>query len=248
MPPLLLADDETVAVALGLRHAASGTISGVEEASVRALAKIEQILPPRLRRRVEALQAIVVHPYVAKSAVDSAVLSTLAGACRDRESVRFRYLDFSGKASSRAVEPCRLVHTGRSWYLVAWDTGRTDWRTFRVDRIQPRVSTGVRFPPRNPPADDLAAYVTRGQLLAPPCRAKLKLLTDAETAAKQLAWYGLIEAASDRTCYFEVRSSSYAMLAVHLGMLEFEFEVVEPPVLVAELRRVIERYRKALGS
>jgi predicted DNA-binding transcriptional regulator YafY len=163
MPPLLLDDDEAVAVALGLRCAAAGGIEGIEESSVRALSKIEQILPPRLGRRVAALQAMIVTPDgTGCTSVDARVLSVIAGACRDQEILRFRYSDHAGAASARSVEPHRLVNTGRRWYLVAWDSDREAWRTFRVDRIQPRIATGPRCAPRDPPARDLAAYVLRG--------------------------------------------------------------------------------------
>src|SRR6516165_2239243 len=123
MPPLLLDDEEAVAVALGLRSAATGAVQGIEEASMRALAKIEQILPSRLGRRLAALQSSIVTTGPARTPVDSRTLSTIAGACRDQESLEFRYRDHEGRLSSRRVEPHRLVHTGFRWYLVAWDRG-----------------------------------------------------------------------------------------------------------------------------
>src|SRR6266540_2965783 len=122
MPPLLLDDEEAVAVAVGLRTATGGAIAGIEETSVRALAKLEQVLPSRLRRRVNAVQEFTV-PFVRPGGptVDADVLAVIAGACRDRERLRFPYKTFDGTASRRLVEPLRLVHTGRRWYLVAWD-------------------------------------------------------------------------------------------------------------------------------
>jgi predicted DNA-binding transcriptional regulator YafY len=194
MPPLLLDDEEAVAVALGVRYAAAGAIEGVEEASLRALSKIEQILPPRLGRRVAALQTVVVTPAQCGSGVNARMLSAIAGACRDQEALRFRYRDHAGAASSRSVEPHRLVSTGRRWYLVAWDSDRRDWRTFRVDRIQPRLTAGPRVAPRDPPARDLGAYVTRGVWNAPACRARIKLLVAADVVAARLPPYiGLLE-------------------------------------------------------
>ena len=137
-----------------------------KEASVRALSKIEQILPPRLGRRVAALQAVIVMPARAEATVPAGTLSTIAAACRDCEALKFRYRDHrAGTASARFVEPHRLVSTGRRWYLVAWDSDRKAWRTFRVDRMQPRLTTGPRFAPREPPARDLAAYVARRRLV-----------------------------------------------------------------------------------
>ena len=147
MPPLLLDDEEAVAVALGLRCASAGSVAGIEEASLRALSKMEQLLPPRLARRIAALQTMIVTPAGGAAAVDAQLLSSIAAACRDTLTLRFRYRDHAGTATARLVEPHRLVNTGRRWYLVAWDTGREDWRTFRVDRIQPRPATGAAFAP-----------------------------------------------------------------------------------------------------
>ncbi len=249
MPPLLLDDEEAVAVALGLRFAASGSVEGVEEASVRALAKIEQILPARLARRVAALQSVVVMPGHTESSVDARVLSIIAGACRDLESLRFRYRDYSGTATMRTVEPHRLVNTGRRWYLVAWDTARTDWRTFRVDRIQEKVTTGDRFAPRDPPAKDLAAYVSKGAWLAPRCRARVKLLAAAELIAARLPpGIGMLEPIDARSCFFEVGAATFESLAMHLMFLGVDFELDGPQELLDQVGRLGERYRNAVAG
>ena len=245
MPPLLLDDDEAVAVALGLRLAAGGSVEGVEEASVRALTKIEQILPGRLARRVAALQSVIVVPARMESAVDARMLSVIAGACRDLEMLRFRYSDRGGVASTRAVEPHRLVNTGRRWYLVAWDTDRAAWRTFRVDRIQARVTTGSRFAPRDPPSADLAAYVSRGAW-APTCGARIKLFAAAEDVAERLPpGIGVLEPIDGQSCFFDVGAPSYESLAMRLIFLGVDFELSEPPELVEEVRRLALRYRNA---
>jgi predicted DNA-binding transcriptional regulator YafY len=245
MPPLLLDDDEAVAVALGLRYAAGGSVEGVEEASVRALTKIEQILPARLARRVAALQSAIVMPARMESAVDARMLSVIAGACRDLEMLRFRYSDRGGVASTRAVEPHRLVNTGRRWYLVAWDTDRAAWRTFRVDRIQARVTTGLRFAPRDPPSTDLAAYVSHGAW-APTCGARIKLFAAAEAVAERIPpGIGVLEPIDGQSCFFEVGASSYERLAMHLVFLGVDFELSGPSELVEEVGRLAERYRKA---
>lgn len=247
MPPLLLDDEEAVAVALGLRFAAGGSVEGVEEASVRALTKIEQILPARLARRVAALQSVIVVPARTESAVDARMLSVMAGACRDLEMLRFRYSDRGGVVSARLVEPHRLVNTGRRWYLVAWDTGRADWRTFRVDRIQAKVTTGERFVPRDPPSADLAAYVSRGAW-APSCAARVKLLVAAEVVTERLPpGIGIVEPIDGRSCFFDIGASSYERLAMHLVFLGVDFELNGPAELVAEVGRLAERYRKATG-
>src|SRR6266545_2546717 len=147
LPPLLLDDDEAVAVAVGLRTAAGGSVAGIEETSVRALVKLEQVLPSRLRHRVNALWTSTVPVPVPGdgATVDAEVLTAIAGACRDHQRLRFDYRDHGGSASVRTVEPHRLVCWGRRWYLLAWDTDRNDWRTFRVDRLQPRTPTGYRL-------------------------------------------------------------------------------------------------------
>src|SRR5579859_6211476 len=164
LPPLLLDDEEAIAVALGLRTAAVGAIGGIEDTSLRALAKLERVLPVRLRRRLNALSAatLAVPPDQPGPLVDARTLGLLAAACRDQERVSFEYRDHRGGGSARSVEPHRLVSWGRRWYLVAWDPGPGDWRTFRVDRISGRPATGPRFHPRPPPQEDLAAYVSRG--------------------------------------------------------------------------------------
>jgi len=249
MPPLLLDDEEAVAVSLGLRLAAGGNVEGVEEASMRALSKIEQILPARLGRRVAALQAAIVMPGRAESAVDARMLSILAGACRDLESLRFRYRDYGGAVSVRSVEPHRLVHTGRRWYLVAWDTGREDWRTFRVDRMEEKVAAGARFEPREPPAKDLAVYVAKGAWTSPRCRARIKLLVAADEAARHLPPHvGMIEAIDERSCWFNAGAPSFESLATHLVFLGMDFELSEPAELVEHVSRLAERYRRAVAA
>src|SRR5215475_872352 len=163
LPPLLLDDDEAVAVALGLRTAASGSVAGIEETSVRALAKLQQVLPARLRRRVSAFHMVTLSMPSPGPQVDPDVLTVIASACRDHERLRFDYRAHSGAASRRSVEPYRLVNDRRRWYLVAFDTDRDAWRTFRVDRIEPRTPAGPRFTPRAlPPDQEIAAQVARG--------------------------------------------------------------------------------------
>ncbi|MFN0104128.1 MAG: helix-turn-helix transcriptional regulator [Bryobacteraceae bacterium] len=246
MPPLLLDDDEAVAVFVGLRQVATGGIAGVEEASVRALSKMEQILPARLGRRVAALSSVVVTAPSPDAAVDARTLTTLAGACRDRESLRFRYLDHAGKATARRVEPYRLVHTGLRWYLAAWDLDRQDWRTFRVDRIGPRPACGERFAARPAPPGDLAAFVTEGYWRSlETCRARVKLSLPLEEAARRMPG-GIFEAVDEGLCYWELGAASYEKLALHLAWMGAEFTVEGPAELVEAVRRVGERYGRAI--
>ena len=167
LPPLLLDDEEAVAVAVGLRTAAGGTITGIEEASVRALAKLEQVFPSRLRHRVSALHSVTVPLPGAAPPVDPAILTVVATAARDRQRIRFGYTSHDGTQGSRAAEPHRLVNIGRCWYLLAWDPARDGWRTFRADRITTPQITGPRFTLRDPPGGDAAAYVSRSVSSAP---------------------------------------------------------------------------------
>lgn len=152
LPPLILDDDEAVAVAVGLRTATAGSVAGIEETSLRALAKLEHVLPSRLRHRVRTLQEATLRAGNAPGPQVSAdSLMTIADACRRSERLRLDYTTPRGEHSRRTVEPHRLISFGRQWYLVAWDTDREDWRTFRVDRLSPPTPTGPRFAPRDPP-------------------------------------------------------------------------------------------------
>jgi predicted DNA-binding transcriptional regulator YafY len=247
LPPLLLDDDEAVAVAVGLRTAASGTVTGIEEASVRALAKLQQVLPARLRQRVSALHSFILPLANTGPTVDAETLSAIASACRDYQKLRFGYNSRDGVASTREVEPHRLVHTGRRWYLAAWDLGRNNWRTFRVDRIESRITTGQRFAPRQPPEGDFAAFVTRSVAYAPyPHRARIVLHVSIEKAAERVPpGAGTLEALDDHTCELRMGASSLDTLSVYLGLIGFDFEVREPPELVEHLRSLAARFSRA---
>lgn len=183
LPPLVVDDDEAVALAVGLRTAAQSGIAGVDEASVRALAKIVQVMPPRLRRRVDALRTTTLSTTLGPTpTTDPAILTAFAQACRDEERIEFAYVARDGQASNRTVEPHRLVSIERRWYLVAYDLTRFDWRSFRLDRIAEPHPTGVRFRPRALPAEDAAEYV----------RASL------HSAVEPLVVEAVIEAPNDR--------------------------------------------------
>ncbi|MEV0412183.1 YafY family protein [Streptomyces sp. NPDC050448] len=240
LPPLLLDDDEAVAVAVGLRTAAGNGVEGIGEASVRALAKLEQVLPGRLRRRVSALNEFTV-PMLrgpSRATVDPSVLTELAAACRDSERLRFGYRDHEGSASRRVVEPHRLVCTERRWYLVAWDLDREGWRTFRADRIEPRPPHGPRFTPRPAPAEDLAAYVSRGVAQAAyAARAVLRLKMPAEAAARIVGPSdGALEPLDAESCLLRTGAVNLDVLVIHVMLLGCEFEVLEPPELTDRIR------------
>ncbi|MEV1049433.1 YafY family protein [Streptomyces sp. NPDC049916] len=252
LPPLLLDDDEAVAVAVGLRTAAGQGVEGIGETSVRALAKLEQVLPDRLRRRVGALGAFTV-PMLRgpdDSAVDPAVLTELAAACRDTERLRFAYRTHGGDLSRRTVEPHRLVCTEHRWYLVAWDLDRADWRTFRADRISPAPPHGPRFTPRPPPADDIAAYVSQGVAVsAYPARAVILLKAPLARAARQVSpSAGVLEAVDADTCRLITGAPDLTVLVIHVLMMGIDFEVVEPPELTEVMRRARNRLTLALGD
>lgn len=247
LPPLLLNDDEAVAVVLGLRTAASGTIAGIEESSQRALAKLEQILPARLRHRISALQAATVSMSAGTPVVDADVLTSIAAAIRDHERLRFDYRTHSGSESRRTAEPHRLVHTGRHWYLVGWDVDRADWRTYRVDRLRPRVPNGPRFTPREAPEVDLARFVSHGVSTAPyRYRARITLEVSAEVAADRISpATGVIEAIDGGHCLLHLGANTLNELAVYTGLFGFGFRVHEPPELIDHLRALAQRVTAA---
>jgi predicted DNA-binding transcriptional regulator YafY len=238
LPPLLLDDEEAVAVAVGLRTAAGGSVTGIEETSLRALAKLERMLPNRLRRRVAALQAYTLDAGAGGPTVDAELLALLAGACRDAERLRFDYVSHSGTAARRVVEPHRVVFLRRRWYLVAWDVDREDWRTFRVDRIDGPASTGVRSPPRRVPADDAAAFVAQSLSAAPNrFEARITLHASAEAMRARIPpHWGAFEPLDDETCEYRSGDDNVEWLAVRVLMLGVDFDVHEPPELAEHLR------------
>lgn len=240
MPPLLLDDDEAVAAFVGLQQ-----IAGAGEAAVRALVKMEQILPARLVGKVGALQSVVVTSSSSGVAVDGKLLTVLAGACRDRIGVRFRYADHGGRASVRRVEPFRLVLASGRWYLVAWDLDRDAWRTFRVDRISSRPAMEVRFVARPAPAEDLGSFVRDGYWrTVEKCRARARVALGAVEAAKRYPG-GVFTAISDTECEWEVAGSCWDAVAMHLGWLGVDFNVPGPVELLEALQRLEKRYGRA---
>jgi predicted DNA-binding transcriptional regulator YafY len=252
LPPLLLDDEEAVAVAVGLRTAASGSVAGIEETSLRALAKLEQVLPSRLRRRVNALQTYVISVPSGNAGprVDARVLTDLTAACRDHETVRFDYTGHDGASSRRNVEPYSLVSWGRRWYLVAWDLVREDWRTFRVDRMTLKSPGGPRFTPRELPAEDLARYVSERAAAAPwRVQAEVTVYASAAAVAERLPpFVGPVRAVDEETCVLSTGSDTPETLAVYLGMIGSDFTVAGPPELLDALAVLAERYRRAGGA
>ncbi|GIF65584.1 transcriptional regulator [Asanoa ishikariensis] len=248
MPPLLLDDDEAVAIAVGLRTTARQPVAGIADASVRALAKLQQVLPTRLRQRVGVLTAATAPTDTAL--VDPEQLTALAAAAASNERVNFDYHDQDGIPSQRLVEPHRLVMTGRRWYLVGYDNERHDWRTFRADRIDNTKSTGVRVPPRELPVDDAAAFVT-SQLhdLAPVYAASAVIQLPAAQAASRLGdAAGTLEPLDEHSCRWTSPGDTVDWLAFRLTSLGCDFTVHEPVELVDHLRRVGARIARATAG
>lgn len=248
LPPLLLEDDEALAVALGLRTASVGTVAGLEEPAVRALAKLEQMMPARLRRRFNAFREAVAPLYHDGPQVQPSVLSALAGTCRSHERAMFRYEDHQGKASQRDVEPHGLVHTGSRWYLVAWDLIREDWRTFRVDRIGGKIRVGPRFSPKSVPEGDAAAFVSRS-VASRPYAFQARILFAASRQQVTLRvppLAGHLQAIDDSHCRMETGGHTLERLALYILLVGEDFIVEDPPELEVELKKIATRIRKAI--
>ncbi|WP_017627343.1 helix-turn-helix transcriptional regulator [Nocardiopsis chromatogenes] len=250
LPPLLLDDEEAVAVAVGLRSAAAGgALSGIEETSARALAKLEQVLPSRLRRRVGAVHAYTDAIGRRAPLVEGEHLTEIAACCRDAESLRFGYRDYTGAETRRLVEPHRMVHVSGRWYLLAWDVNRDDWRVFRLDRIEDPLSRGPRFRPRTPP-DDAATYVAKSISSSPYSHTARILLhaPESEVTQRLSPMAGVLTALDDGTCELRTGSHGLETLAIHLSFLGLEFTVLEPKELVGYLRDLGDRIGRAVAS
>ena len=249
MPPLLLDDDEAIAIAVGLRTAARASVRGIEETSVRALVKLEQVLPSHLRRRVRALGAATSAVAPGGPEVDAQVLSVLAAACRDSERVRFAYRGRDGAGSRREVEPHSLVNVGRR-YLVAWDHGRVGWRTFRVDRLSRPGATGARFEPRELPAKDGAAYVSQS-LSAAPNRYEARVTLHAPFDSMR-RWvpghWGSLEPLDEERCELRTGDDDLDWLALRILMFRVDFEVHEPQELREHVRMLSARMERAAAA
>jgi len=250
MPPLLLDEEEAIAIAVGLRTAARASVTGIEETSIRALVKLEQVLPAHLRRRVAALGSATVAPPADGPTVDPQHLTTIAAACRDSECLRFDYSSRDGTATRREVEPHALVNLGRRWYLVAWDRRRDDWRTFRVDRLDRPAATGVRFTARALPAEDAAAYVQQSIAGAfSRFEARVTVHASADEVARRLPHLaGVLTPIDERRCEYRTSDDHLEWLAMRIAMLGVDVDVHEPPELIAHLRALARRLRRAAGA
>ncbi|WP_152363758.1 helix-turn-helix transcriptional regulator [Microlunatus speluncae] len=242
LPPLLLDDDEAVAIVLGLIGVADGSVAGVEESSVRALTKLERILPPRLRARTTVLRQSTATVRRDDQRVDPATITAIATACRDHEGLRFDYTDAEGTITLRRVDPQRLVHH-RRWYLVGYDTDRDDWRTFRLDRIRLRTPGGPRFRPRPDPDGDAAAYLAR--VFGERSR-RIEVTVRLAAAAEEIVgWmrpeWGEVTPIDDRHCRFRTTTDSYEIAAISIGLIGVPFEILDPPEFADYVRAMGHR-------
>jgi predicted DNA-binding transcriptional regulator YafY len=255
LPPLLLDGDEAVALAVGLLTSAHSAVSGVEESSVRALTKVVQVMPPALRRRVNALQAVTI-PAVwgpgsagQTSSVDPAVLTAAAQACRDEERLRFSYTAQRGEQSHRNVEPLRLVSLGRRWYLVAFDLTREAWRTFRLDRIRDPLNTGHTFRPRALPAPDAATFVRSSMESLATTYAVEAIVHAPEARVRSVVGHwATLEPLDEQRTRLRMTVDSLDWPALALGAIRADFEILSPPELTAHLAEWSTRFSRATAS
>ncbi|MFD7284758.1 helix-turn-helix transcriptional regulator [Streptomyces sp. NPDC059863] len=259
LPPLLFDDEQAVALAVALQIATTAG-AGIEEAAVRALNTVRQVMPARLRHRIDTLRVTAVERPASRHnpQVDSGVLMTLSAAVHAREVLRFDYTPASPPGTSeddrseppkRRVQPHHLVTWGGRWYLVAWDLDREDWRTFRVDRITPRTPTGPRFTPRELPGGSVAAFVTarfRGSDGSGhwPCRGEVILALPAAAVSPYTA-DGVVEELGQDRCRLVLGSWSWAGLAATIGRFDADIEVVGPAELKDAFARLARRYADA---
>jgi predicted DNA-binding transcriptional regulator YafY len=252
LPPLLVDEDEAVALAVGLQAAAQGAVWGIEESSVRALAKVVQVMPARLRRRVEALSAMTVPASwggTAQATVDPGILTTTALACRDSERIRFSYTAAAGQRTDRHVEPHRLVLLGRRWYLVAYDLSRHDWRSFRLDRLAAPQGTGARFRPRTLPSADAAAFVRAG-VDNVTATYDVEVLVEAPAAAirERIGRWSTVEDLGATRCLVRMTADSLDWPVMALGMAGADFRIVSPPELLDRVRHWGRRFSQATAA
>ncbi|MCC8250037.1 helix-turn-helix transcriptional regulator [Saccharothrix luteola] len=248
LPPLLFDDEQAVALSVALRIATTTGV-GIEEAAARALNTVRQVMPARLRHRIDTLQVTAVERAAAPQ-VDSDVLMAISGAVHAREVLRFDYTTApTSDAPPRRVEPHHLVTRGGRWYLVAWDLDRDDWRTFRADRITPRTPTGPRFTPRDLPAENVAAFVAArfsgsdgsgGR----PCHGEVILDLPAADVSP-FVHDGVVEALTPNRCRVTLGSWSWPALAATIGRFDADIEVVGPPELKDAFAHLARRYAKA---
>lgn len=248
LPPLMLDDDEGMAISIALQAAAPTGVARVEDATQRALAKLDQLLPTRAQKRLKALRASIVRVGGQTGpAVELAAVAALAAACAEQVAIAFDYQDQRGQSTRREVEPMQVVHMERRWYLAAWDRAREDFRTFRLDRVSLPVERKRPFTPRAAPGDDLTSYVRRSVTVEPyRHRVRVRLPVPLDEARAQIsASYGMLTAIDEQSCRFETGGSSLEVVATWIAMLGFDFVVEEPPELNARIRALAARLMRS---
>jgi predicted DNA-binding transcriptional regulator YafY len=247
LPPLVLDDDEAVALVVGLQAAAQTAVAGMAEASVRTLTKVVQVLPVGLRRRADALRAVTVSAgWRVDARVDPHALTAVAQACRDTERLGFGYTAANGERTERLVEPFRLVALGRRWYLVAYDVSRGDWRSFRLDRLAEPRSTGARFAPRPLPAEDPAAFVRAGIGSRTPTHdVEVLVEAPADDVRRRIGQWATVDDLEEGRCRVRMEPDDLGWPALALGVVGAEFTVVSPPELRELLGEWSGRFTRA---
>lgn len=246
LPPLLLDDEEALAVSIALRTATAGAVGGIEEPALRALVKLEQAMPARLRKRVDALRSAILPLTHTGPVVEASVLAALALACRDQLRTEFTYEDSQGRSAKRSVEPQGVVHTGQRWYLVAWDRVRNDWRTFRIDRIVGDPQVGAHFAPRaSPDGGDLKGYVSRS-ISAPHHAEQARVVLHAPYAvmSRRIPPSAGVVSTRDQGQRCQLECAANDSLVYWLMALDVEFEVLAPAALKERLRVAGERAQR----
>ena len=246
LPPLLLEDEEAVAIAVSLQGSAAGGTPGMEETAVQALTKVIGLMPPRLRRQMDALRSQTERlPWSTGPALDPALLSTLAQACRDSEPIHFTYTAKDAEPTDRWVEPHRMVSMGRRWYLVAYDRDRQDWRSFRVDRITAPRTSGQTFRPRELPAADALSFVQAG-IRRMPQRYAVRVVFDTEPAVVRAVaghWGAVSGGAHGTVLEMNVDTLDWPMFM--LGAIDADFTVESPPELAAAVAGAAARFARS---
>ena len=251
IPPLTLAPDEAVAIAVGLRAAAIGPVTGLEESAAGALAKLEQSLSSETRERIVAVERSML-PLVAARAgsIDIDVVVTVSRAIREFRRLRIDYTRHDGAAVRRTIEPHRILHTADRWYLVAWDVERESWRTLRVDRLVPRTPFGARFRPREIPQEELRRFTTESIAVRPwPYHAMLRMHAPADDVRARFGpTVARVDELDGGTCRLETGAKSWEELALYIGTTGIEFDVIEGDGLAAALEQIAARLLRAAAS
>ena len=250
LPPLHLDEDEATAVFVGLHTAAGAGVTGADTASIRALSKLERVLPARLKRRLATLRTSVLRLADHAPSISLSDVSLLAAACSERLVTRFSYPGKGDEVNAREVEPHRIVHVGQRWYLVAWDVRKSAWLTFRIDRIRQPETLERRFEGRSPPQDDLVRYVTES-LSSSPYRYRARVLLHSPPEplrARVTAYEGVLEPVAPDRCILQTGAHSLDALGVFVAALRVDFEILEPVELVAHTRELAQRLARAIAN